>query len=166
LPSPSACPTSNSTSSSVTPPSASTSNIIGAIVRPDTGCGWPASRQRKRMLGTSTYQRLNYTTLCNSGWVGYDGILGFWTLTPSDCIEACQKYNDRPTKESNRRCVGGGFIPDWTNQTVGAREQKGPPFNCYLQSATSGLGSNDQETFGLEVVALCLEGQCDSISLS
>ncbi|KAH7074383.1 hypothetical protein BKA63DRAFT_312702 [Paraphoma chrysanthemicola] len=165
-PSPSACPSSNSTSSAVTPPEGSSSDTIGRIVRPDTGCGWPGSRQRRKMANVSTYAQVNYTTICNSGWPGDEGILGVWTLTPSDCIESCAKFNvNQALQKESRRCVGGGFIPDWTNRTADSREQKGPPFNCYLQSTTTKIANNDQENFGLEVVALCLEGQCDNISL-
>ncbi|KAF2824022.1 hypothetical protein CC86DRAFT_468981 [Ophiobolus disseminans] len=165
-PSPSSCP--NSTSAATTPPPGAPANAIGTILTPDTGCDWPSSKERRRIAKQTTYLKGNYTTICNSGWLGNDGILGLWTLSPSDCVEACLKYNsyavNRPASE--RRCVGAGFIPDWTNQTTGAREQKGAPFNCYMMSSNKNIVPNDRADFGTEVVSLCLDGQCNGIGSS
>lgn len=165
-PAASSCP--NSTFAATTPPPGAPDNAVGTIILPDTGCGWPNSKERTRLAKQTNYFKTNYTTICNSGWLGNDGIMGLWTLSPSDCVEACIKYNlyavNRPTTE--RRCVGAGFIPDWTNQTTGAREQKGPPFNCWPMSTTKYLVTNDRADFGTEVVALCLDGQCNGIGVS
>ncbi|KAH7087337.1 hypothetical protein FB567DRAFT_442838 [Paraphoma chrysanthemicola] len=156
-----------SNGSSVKPPAGSSSDSNDTIVLPDTGCGWPGSKQRKRMPSTSTYSHMKFTTICNSGWKGNAEIIGIWTLTPSDCIESCARFNlNQENHKNTTKCVGGGFIPDWTNRTVGSRAQQGQPFNCFLHSTTDALTSNDQEFVGVEVVALCLQGQCDNVALS
>jgi hypothetical protein len=156
------CP--NSTASATTPPPGEPADIVGTIKIPNTGCNFPASKERRRINGTTTFFKANYTTVCNSGWPSA-GLLGIWTLDPSDCVEACIKYNNaaravnRPSSE--RKCVGSGFLPSWVNRTLSAREQNGPPFNCFLQNDAGGIVSNDREAVGVEVVALCLPGQCD-----
>ncbi|KAF2028988.1 hypothetical protein EK21DRAFT_113365 [Setomelanomma holmii] len=160
-PSSSSCPT-NSSSSATTPPSGSSNTTFGTIVRPDTGCNYPASKpQQKRIPGVSLYWKQNYTTICNSGWSGPNsGIVGMWTLTPGDCIEACHVYNLYGSNR-NKPCLGGGFIPDWTDRDEGAKMNNGAPFNCFLQSNTTGISPNDRDA--VEVVALCMTGQCDNI---
>jgi hypothetical protein len=61
---------------------------------------------------------------------------------------------------SDRTCVGGGFIPEWWNQTRAMSESGGMAYNCFLKSNASGVARNDKE---YEVVALCLDGWCDDV---
>lgn len=159
----SSCP--NSTTSATTPPPGQSADIVASIKLPNTGCNYPASKERRRINGTTNFFKANYTTVCSSGWPSA-GLLGIWAIDPSDCIEACYKYNsaakaaNRPSSE--RMCVGSGFVPVWVNRTVSSREQSmGPPFNCFLQSDAAGIVPNDRDKVGEEVVALCLPGQCD-----
>jgi hypothetical protein len=159
--------TANSTSCAPTSPSNSTSNstadIIGTIVEPSTGCNFSTSKNRNRISNVSDYNKIKYTTVCNSGWGG-SPIIGFYTLTPSDCIEACVQYNSAgPPSENNgnQSCVGGGFIPRWTNQDIANKESIGAPYNCYLKSSADGITENDRLSANVEVVALCLDGKCN-----
>jgi hypothetical protein len=149
----------NSNSSATTPNYPP--GTIGTIVIPKTGCNFPESKERRSISNSTVYTRTRYTTVCNSGWLN-TGLAGIWTLTPSDCIEACIQYNayaeGRP--KSERTCVGGGFIPAWTDRTT-KRDDNGAPFNCYLQSNASGIQPNNREDDNVEVVALCLEGKCN-----
>lgn len=64
----------------------------------------------------------------------------------------------RPASERN--CIGGGFIPEWVDQRQAARDNPGSPLNWFLKNGTSGVMNNDQQ---IEVVALCLEGQCEGL---
>jgi hypothetical protein len=150
---------SNGSSSAITPPQNPAQGTIGTIVIPQTGCNFPTSKDRNRISNTTVYSKTKYTTICNSGWEK-SLILGLWTLTPSDCMEACISYNIYAS--SARTCVGGGFIPAWTNQTLANIVSNGPPQNCYLQSNSSGIMSNDRE-LNTEVVALCLDGKCNNV---
>jgi hypothetical protein len=160
-PAPSSC--SNSTSAAPTPSPGAPANAVGTIVIPDTGCDFPASKERRRIDRQTTFTKVNYTIICNSGWPGSDAIIGLFTLSPSDCMEACAKYNEFVTSPTGKRCVGGGFIPDWTNQTLSAKAQGGSSFNCYLKDTNKNIVTNDRAGEGLEVVALCLEGLCNGI---
>jgi hypothetical protein len=151
----------NSSSSATTPPPNQPPGTIGTIVLPNTGCNFPTSKERRRISNATEYTKTGYTTVCNSGWINA-GLSGFWTLTPSDCVEACVQYNkflqDRNSKALS--CVGGGFIPDFTNRSLAKLISNGAPFNCYLQYNSDGIVPNDREKSGLEVVALCLDGMC------
>jgi hypothetical protein len=150
----------NGNSSASTPPQNLANGTVGTIVIPQTGCNFETSRDRNRLSNTTVYSKKRYTTICNSGWVDFL-IVGLWTLTPSDCMEACIAYNlNAPTQ---RPCVGGGFVPSWTNQTLANIDLGGPPLNCYLQSNSSGVIPNDQEKLDNEVVALCLDGKCNDV---
>jgi hypothetical protein len=160
---------SNSSSSAITPPPNYSPRTIGTIVIPQTGCNFPESKERRRLSNATLYNQDKYTTVCNSGWMGY-GLIGLWTLTPSECIEACIQYNtyaqDQRRPSSERSCVGGGFIPAWTNQTLGVQMGNGSPFNCYLKSNATSIGINDRANTGVEVVALCLNGKCNGAGIS
>ena len=151
----------NVLSQSVSPSSTPTSSVSPTtriIAIPTTGCQ-PTS-QRRALSGTSTFLQTRYTTLCATGWAS-DELIGLSVATPSDCIEACAQYNSFVTIEgrplSERTCVGGGFIPEWVDQRQ-AIAQNGPsPFNCYLKNGTRGIRPNDRT---IEVVSLCLDGEC------
>jgi hypothetical protein len=58
-------------------------------------------------------------------------------------------------------CVGGGYIPEWWNQTRAMVESGITPFNCFLKSNTTGIARNDQK---FEVIALCVEDECDGVT--
>lgn len=79
--------------------------------------------------------------------------------TTSDCVEACVMYNAHKS-EKDRTCVGGGFIPEWWNQTRAMDESGGMAYNCFLKSNASGIARNDKK---YEVVALCLDAWCDDV---
>jgi hypothetical protein len=79
--------------------------------------------------------------------------------TQSDCIESCSQYNAHRSS-TDRKCVGGGFIPSWWDQKLAMRESGITPYNCFLKTNTSGIARNNQK---FEVVALCMEGECDDI---
>jgi hypothetical protein len=100
---------------------------------------------------------LQYTTLCGQGW-GQDDLFALSAATPSDCVESCVIYNDRKSS-SNQACVGGGFIPEWWNQTRSG-DEGGLGFNCFLKSNVTGIARNEKV---FEVVALCIDGACDGI---
>ena len=59
-------------------------------------------------------------------------------------------------EDADRWCVGGGFIPDWWNQSKAMNESGGMPYNCFLKSNESGIAKNDRVQ---EVVSLCLFGE-------
>ncbi|OAK97706.1 hypothetical protein IQ06DRAFT_36251 [Phaeosphaeriaceae sp. SRC1lsM3a] len=143
------------------PSNSSTSAIGDKLSIPDTGCNFPTSKAQRR-IPQSTFA-INYTTICNAGWNGPDDTVGtLWTLSPSDCIVACASYNSFHPGEK-RLCVGGGFVPSWINQTEASKLLNGAPLNCFLKSNTEGIGPNDREGVGIEVVALCLSGKCNGI---
>lgn len=155
-------PTSSRPGSSATPTPVPDTNVIGTITVPKTGCDFPNSKDRKRVSNLTAVSRKAFTTICNSGWGGRaDDIVALYTLTPSDCVEACLQFNGDPS--NTRTCVGGGFIPSWVDQTVAQKALNGPPLNCYLKSGNSGIGANDREDVGTEIVALCLDGKCNGI---
>lgn len=84
--------------------------------------------------------------------------------TPSDCIEACAMYNGH-RNDTDRECVGGGFIPAWWNQTKAMDESGNMPYNCFLKSNSTGISKNDRS---IEVVSLCLSvdgGYCVDATL-
>jgi hypothetical protein len=158
---------SDATNSTLCAPSNSTANstgaIIGTIVQPDTGCNFPTSKARNRLSKVTVSNQIKYTVVCNSGWVD-SGLIALYTLTPGDCIEACHRYNNyaekRPSGE--RTCVGGGFIPRWVDQAKAKVESIGSPFNCFLQYDAAGIKENDRSDSDVEVVALCLDGECNN----
>ncbi|OAK97836.1 hypothetical protein IQ06DRAFT_296123 [Phaeosphaeriaceae sp. SRC1lsM3a] len=165
-PTPSASP-SNGNSTATTPPPNAPPGTVGTIVLPESGCNFPASRAQRRIANETVYSRKSYTIICNSGWSepgGQDDILALWTLTPSDCIEACISHNAAGSNQ--RSCKGGGFIPSWTDRNEAAKVLNGPPKNCFLKNSTTGIGANDREVAGVEVVALCMQGQCSGIGTS
>lgn len=90
-----------------------------------------------------------------------DDIIAIYTISPSDCVEACLQFNGDPA--NTRTCIGAGFIPSWVDQTVAQKALNGPPLNCYLKSGNSGITENDREDVGTEIVALCLDGKCNGI---
>lgn len=79
--------------------------------------------------------------------------------TASDCVEACIMYNGHKGT-ADRTCVGGGFIPEWWNQSKAMDESGGMPYNCFLKSNDSGTGRNEKS---VEVVSLCLDGACGDV---
>ncbi|KAF2676005.1 hypothetical protein K458DRAFT_323085 [Lentithecium fluviatile CBS 122367] len=149
-------PTIPATASGSPFPTSSSATFERIIPVPVTGCN-PKTEQKSHRSFTANFD-VPYTTFCNTGWLQDELIAGSFA-TPSDCIEACQMYNSQRTA-SDRECVGGGFIPEWWNQTKAMAESGGMPYNCFLKSNTSKIGTNDRD---IEVVALCLEGQCDDV---
>jgi hypothetical protein len=59
-------------------------------------------------------------------------------------------------KDEDRWCIGGGFIPDWWNQSKAMNESGGMPYNCFLKSNESEIAKNDRVQ---KVVSLCLFGE-------
>jgi hypothetical protein len=161
----SSCP--NPNSNSTTPSPGAPSNVLGGpITIPDTGCNFPDVLIQRAVNSTTKNIKANYTTLCNTGWTPpKDQVLvAIWSLTPSDCVEACWKYNQNANTRQSKdgSCVGAGYLPSWVNQTAGAEAQGGQPFNCNLMKSTQGIKRNDNE---IEVVALCLPGQCNNVGV-
>lgn len=135
------CPPPNSNSTS-TPSNAT------ALPIPYTGC--PSINGQKL---TSAHDIATYQIFCSTGWIN-DDIIAVSVLTPSDCIEACTTYNSNAI--NGAKCIGGGFVPSWLNQTK-AMEDNHAPFNCLLKHNTSTLSKNERP---FEVVSVCLEGEC------
>ncbi|KAF1939308.1 hypothetical protein EJ02DRAFT_259078 [Clathrospora elynae] len=153
------CPTlpSTNTSSSSPPPTTSALSTVFArtLPVPTTGCSdsnflkpFPSS-----LTSTSTFLNTTYTTFCQAGW-NRDELFALSAATPSDCVEACVMYNGHKGG-ADRLCVGGGFIPEWWNQSKAMDESGGMPYNCFLKSNGSGVARNDRR---IEVVSLCLFG--------
>lgn len=146
-----AMPTSSSTSDS---------NASGlferTIVQPTSGCS--SADPYRSFKARSHILNIPYTTVCGQGWLSSD-LISMSVATQSDCIESCSQYNS--VKESDdRSCVGAGFIPAWWNQTLAMVQSGITPYNCFLKTNTSGIARNNQE---FEVIAICMEGQCDNI---
>ena len=148
----------NQTSSTLAPSTTSTTpspTFVRTLAQPTTGCTsrttYNSFKARTKLL------ELQYTTLCGQGW-GQDELFALSAATPSDCVESCIIYNDRKSS-SNQACVGGGFIPEWWNQTRSG-DEGGLGFNCFLKSNVTGIARNDK---AFEVVALCVDGACDGI---
>ncbi|KAH7384436.1 hypothetical protein DE146DRAFT_668588 [Phaeosphaeria sp. MPI-PUGE-AT-0046c] len=163
-PTPSSTSPSDSNSTAIIPAASAPPGTVGNIVYPQTGCDFPASKARRRIANETTYSQKSYITICNSGWTEpgvKDDIIKLWTLTPSDCIEACISHNRGGVNE--RSCKGGSFFPSWTDRDEARKALKRPPGNCFLKNSTTGIGVNDREAAGIEVVALCMEGQCNGI---
>lgn len=162
--SPSPTPTSPaSLSASPTPspsPSSSASPTPTLFQRtlpvPTTGCTPPT--QQRSFKSVTRFLAAQYTTYCATGWLN-DELFALSAATTSDCIEACVMYNGHKRSE-DRSCVGGGFIPEWWNQSKAMEESGGMPYNCFLKSGDKGTGRNEK---GVEVVALCLGGACGDV---
>lgn len=146
-----AMPTSSSTADS------SASGVFErTIVQPSSGCS-PADPYRS-FKARSKILNIPYTTVCGQGWLSSD-LISMSVATQSDCIESCSQYNS--VKEAGYGpCVGAGFIPAWWNQTLAMVQSGITPYNCFLKTNTSGIARNNQE---FEVIAICMEGQCDNI---
>lgn len=155
----SASPASPTTASSA--PSATSAPSSGTfermVAQPTTGCtsitSYTSFKARTKFL------EWQYTTVCGHGWLN-DELIALSAATVSDCVEACVMYNTHKS-ESDRTCVGGGFIPEWWNQTRAMDESGGMAYNCFLKSNASGIARNDKK---YEVVALCLDAWCDDVS--
>lgn len=120
---------------------------------PTTGCT-PTTEQRSFRAMTN-FLKYTYTTYCMSGWQS-DELFALNVASPSDCVEACLMYNAYK-RTDDRVCVGGGFIPEWWNQTKAMDESGGMPYNCFLKHNDTGVVRNDRV---IEVVSLCLTGYC------
>ena len=128
------------------------------IPLPDTGCKLKNTQSSFRSF--TTFLDIQYTTFCNTGWLS-DELFAVSVATASDCIEACVMYNaHRPSDSQERICVGGGFIPEWWNQTKAMAESGGMAYNCFLKSNDSNIGRNDRD---IEVVTLCMPGSCQGV---
>jgi hypothetical protein len=150
---------SNATStlpSSTTPPNPSSTFFSRTLAVPTTGCTPPT--QQRSFKSVTLYLATPYTTYCATGWLN-DELFALSAATPSDCIEACVMYNGHKTAQ-DRTCVGGGFIPEWWNQSKAMTESGGMPYNCFLKSNDTGTARNDKT---IEVVSLCLGGACGDV---
>lgn len=149
-------PPSSSTSSA--PPTASTSSAVfeRTIASPTSGCS--SSSPYRSFKSRSNFFETPYTTICGQGWLGNE-LTGINVASQSDCIESCVMYNNHK-QGTDRKCVGGGFIPTWWDQQTAMKESGNMPFNCFLKTNTSGIARNNKS---YEVVALCMEGECDDI---
>ena len=121
---------------------------------PTTGC-LPVSERKYLKPGHSDFVGVHYTTLCATRWTN-NHLAAISAATPSDCIEACDSYNDYAPAKA---CLGTSFVPRWWNQTR-AMEDKNNPFNCFLMGENDKLHMND---LGFEVVALCLHDACGGL---
>lgn len=160
------CPTPTSVSAPSAPsasplssaaPTPSSAVFERVIPQPSSGCD--ASAPFRSFKSRSQRIDVPFTTICGQGWLG-DDISAMSVASQSDCIETCSTYNSY-TRTGDRMCVGGGFIPEWWNQTRAMVESGITPYNCFLKSNTSGIARNNEK---FEVIALCLDGQCDGIS--
>jgi hypothetical protein len=110
-------PTSTPLSSS----SASPTIFQRNIPVPTTGCN-PTTQQRS-FKSVTRFLAAPYTTYCATGWLN-DELFALSAATESDCIEACVMYNGHKGS-ADRNCVGGGFIPEWWNQSRAMEESGG-----------------------------------------
>jgi hypothetical protein len=153
---PASCPNNTSTPTSTSPPNVSNTTFQRTLPLPTTGCTPDANFLKTfpySFPSTSTFLDASYTTFCDAGWYRED-LFAISAATTSDCIEACVMYNGN-RKEGDRWCVGGGFIPEWWNQTQAMEQSGAMPYNCFMKSNSSGIKKNDRV---LEVVGLCLLG--------
>jgi hypothetical protein len=126
------------------------------IASPTSGCF--SSSPYRSFKSSSTFFKQSYTTICGQGWQGNE-LTASSVATQSDCIESCLMYNAHK-QSTDRKCVGAGFIPTWWDQQTAMKESAGMPFNCFLKTNTSGIERNNES---FEVVALCMDGECDGI---
>ncbi|KAJ8118953.1 hypothetical protein OPT61_g165 [Boeremia exigua] len=146
-------PTTVSSASSTIPTSSSTT-FVRTLAQPTTGC---VSKTTYETFSARTkFLEWKYTTMCGQGWLN-DELIALSAATPSDCMEACIMYNAYKSS-GDRPCVGGGFIPEWWNQTRAMDESGRMPYNCFLKSSVSGIARNDKD---YEVVALRVDGSLD-----
>tara|TARA_R110002003_G_scaffold48_33_gene4224 strand:- start:239 stop:976 length:738 start_codon:yes stop_codon:yes gene_type:complete len=146
------------TPTSTPPSSASASPTLfqRTLPIPTTGCTPPT--QQRSFKSVTKFLAAQYTTFCATGWLN-DELFALSAATPSDCVEACVMYNGHKGS-GERSCVGGGFIPEWWNQSRAMEESGGMPYNCFLKSNDSGTGRNEKN---VEVVSLCLGGACGDV---
>jgi hypothetical protein len=116
-------PTSNAPTPTSTPISSSASPTIfqRELPVPTTGCN-PITQQRS-FKSVTRFLAAPYTTYCATGWLN-DELFALSAATASDCIEACVMYNGHKGS-ADRNCVGGGFIPEWWNQSRAMEESGG-----------------------------------------
>jgi hypothetical protein len=131
----------------------STPTSASAFAIPTTGCT-PFTQQRS-FKSTTKFLAWPYTTWCATGW-NNDELVAMAVSTPSDCVEACAMYNTHKGSDG-RECVGGGFIPQWVNQSQAMEQSGGMPYNCFLKSNDTGTARNNKD---IEIVSLCMQGAC------
>lgn len=161
LPLSSSTPTTPNPSASAAASSAPAATQSSAVFQrtistPPSGCD--STKPYASFKARSLYLAIPYTQICGQGWFSYD-ITAMNVATQSDCIESCSMYNSQH-KDSSTKCVGGGFIPSWWDQKLAMKESGITPYNCFLKTNTSGITRNNDRW---EVVALCMEGECDNI---
>lgn len=129
----------------------STNDTLARILPiPTTNC--PSISEQQYISSTSDYTQTPYTIMCATRWTNAH-LVAISAATPSDCIEACESYNDNaPT---DRTCLGASFVPRWWNQTQ-AMAMKNEPYDCFLMGENSTIFQNDQP---FEIVALCLKSK-------
>ncbi|KZM28026.1 hypothetical protein ST47_g853 [Ascochyta rabiei] len=150
---------SSSPSSSVSPstPTVSSTVFKRTIPQPTSGC--TSAAPYRSFKSRSNFINIPYSTICGQGWLDFD-LTAMSVATQSDCIESCSMYNAHK-QTGDRSCVGAGFLPAWWNQTLAMVESKITPYNCFLKTNTSGIARNNEK---FEVIALCMQGECDDIS--
>jgi hypothetical protein len=158
---PSAAPSASTSPTSISPaasasPTPSSDVFERVIPQPSSGCD--ASAPYRSFKSRSNILGITFTTICGQGWMR-DDMVAMSVATQSDCIESCSTMNSYA--DNARKCVGAGFIPEWWNQTRAMKESGVTPYNCFLKSNTSGIARNNEK---FEVVALCMDTNCDGIS--
>lgn len=138
-------------------PTASTTDFERTIPQPTSGC--TSAAPYRSFKSRSNYLNIPFSTICGQGWLSSD-LTAMSVATQSDCIESCSQYNAQK-QTGDRSCVGAGFLPTWWNQTLAMVESGITPYNCFLKTNTSGIARNNEK---FEVIALCMEGECDDIS--
>jgi hypothetical protein len=150
------CPVNTTSSSNIATPTSSSPIFQRTLPIPTTGCNDANNLQDYRTSFTemSTYLSTPYTVFCQTGWT-HDDLFAASVATPSDCVESCVWYNKKKGSE-DRTCIGGGYIPEWWNQTKAMDEDDDRPYNCFLKSKAGSVFKNDRV---IEVVSLCLGGE-------
>ncbi|KAF2275240.1 uncharacterized protein EI97DRAFT_434467 [Westerdykella ornata] len=157
---------SNTCPTNTTSPPTSNNTTTTTMPLPITDC--PAGNGN---LFQSNLTKVSYRKYCNVDWPGAD-MIGFLALSLSDCIEACDTWNDNRARgtqmcsgdgdgqANSRECVGAVFAPYWAVNRTAAVEAVGKAANCYLKNRIQGYPANSREKDGVEIVGLCLEGKC------
>ncbi|KAF2824021.1 hypothetical protein CC86DRAFT_355446 [Ophiobolus disseminans] len=142
------CPLANASTPTPTSTSTPPSTVFARTISvPTTGCTRPTTQ--RSFKSTSQFFAAQYKTYCATGWLN-DELFATSAGSASDCMEACIMYNGHK-RVQDRSCVGGGFIPEWRNQSKAMTESGVMPYNCFLKSNDSGTGRNEKN---VEVVSL------------
>jgi hypothetical protein len=134
------------------------------IALPQTGCDQTSDNNGLTVQSENT--KVSYRKYCNVDWPGSD-MVGFLAPSISNCIEACDTWNDNRLRGANtcaegdtKECVGAAFVVQWAVNVSMAIEEVGKAANCFLKNAVEGYPPNKRAENGTEMVGLCLEGKC------